>query len=52
MGSQLLSDLAGLVTSGEIRPIVDEVRPLADIAAAHRAMERGGRIGKQVLTIG
>ncbi|MGC5562738.1 NAD(P)-dependent alcohol dehydrogenase [Streptomyces sp. FR-108] len=47
----LLRELAGHVTSGALRPVVDSVYPLADIAAAHEAFERGGTAGKQVVTV-
>ncbi|WAU82637.1 NADP-dependent oxidoreductase [Streptomyces sp. Qhu-G9] len=47
----LLRDLAGHVTSGALRPVIDSVYPLADIAAAHQAFERGGVVGKHVVTV-
>ncbi|MFD9444070.1 NADP-dependent oxidoreductase [Streptomyces sp. NPDC060006] len=47
----LLRDLAGRVTSGALRPVIDSVYPLADIAAAHQAFERGGVVGKHVVTV-
>ncbi|MEU6081365.1 NAD(P)-dependent alcohol dehydrogenase [Streptomyces sp. NPDC047108] len=47
----LLRDLAGHVTSGGLRPVIDSVFPLADIASAHRAFERGGVVGKQVVAV-
>ncbi|WP_431775121.1 NAD(P)-dependent alcohol dehydrogenase [Streptomyces cucumeris] len=50
-GTAVLRDLAAYVTSGELRPVVDSVYPLADIAAAHRAFERGGVVGKQVVAV-
>jgi NADPH:quinone reductase-like Zn-dependent oxidoreductase len=40
-----------LVTSGRVQPIVDEVFPLADAAAAHERMERGEHLGKIILSI-
>lgn len=40
-----------LVESGAVRPIVDEVLPLAKAADAHRRMEAGGHIGKLLLEI-
>jgi NADPH2:quinone reductase len=39
------------VESGELRPIMDRVFPLAEAAAAHRHMESGGHIGKIVLEV-
>jgi NADPH:quinone reductase-like Zn-dependent oxidoreductase len=41
----------GLVTSGEIVPIVDGVFPLADAAAAHERLEAGEQLGKVILRI-
>ena len=40
-----------LVKSGRVRPVVDRVYPLADVAAAHEHLERGDQVGKIVLTI-
>ncbi|MCX5143509.1 NAD(P)-dependent alcohol dehydrogenase [Streptomyces sp. NBC_00338] len=48
----LLTQLTRHVESGDIRPVVDTVRPLDDIAAAHRALEAGGVRGKHVIEIG
>ncbi|MBL1098547.1 NAD(P)-dependent alcohol dehydrogenase [Streptomyces coffeae] len=47
----VLRDLATYVTSGGLRPVMDSVYPLADIAAAHQAFERGGVVGKQVVAV-
>ncbi len=45
----LLTDLAGYVRRGALRPVIDSVYPLDGIAAAHRSAEsRGGR-GKRVV---
>jgi NADPH:quinone reductase-like Zn-dependent oxidoreductase len=40
-----------LVASGKARPVVDEVLPLADAAAAHERLERGDQLGKIILRI-
>jgi NADPH:quinone reductase-like Zn-dependent oxidoreductase len=40
-----------LVASGKARPVVDEVFPLSEAAAAHERMERGEQLGKIVLRI-
>ena len=37
---------------GSLRPIVDRVLPLTDVAEAHRAMEAGEQFGKIVLSVG
>ncbi|WP_328649621.1 NADP-dependent oxidoreductase [Amycolatopsis sp. NBC_00348] len=50
-GSAVLAELAGYVTSGALRPVVQGVYPLADVAAAHEAFERGGVMGKHVLAV-
>ncbi|HVF05317.1 MAG TPA: NAD(P)H-quinone oxidoreductase [Frankiaceae bacterium] len=39
-----------LVEAGVVRPVVDRVLPLADAAAAHRAMAAGEHVGKIVLS--
>jgi NADPH:quinone reductase-like Zn-dependent oxidoreductase len=40
-----------LVTSGRATPVVDEVFPLADVAAAHGRLEHGEQLGKIILRI-
>ncbi|MFY0510126.1 NAD(P)-dependent alcohol dehydrogenase [Streptomyces anulatus] len=45
----LLAELTAYVERGDLRPVVDTVRPLAEIAAAHRALEAGGVRGKHVI---
>jgi NADPH:quinone reductase-like Zn-dependent oxidoreductase len=40
-----------LVASGRALPVVDEVFPLAEAAAAHERLERGEQLGKIVLRI-
>jgi NADPH:quinone reductase-like Zn-dependent oxidoreductase len=47
-----LDELAGLVAAGDIRPVVDGVFPLGEIAAAHQAFDRGGAVGRQVVRVG
>ena len=46
-----LSELAGYVDRGELRPIIDTVRPLSEIGDAHRALEAGGTRGKHVVSL-
>ena len=41
-----------LIESGAVRPIVDQVLPLAEAAEAHRLVENSDHIGKVVLSIG
>jgi NADPH:quinone reductase-like Zn-dependent oxidoreductase len=40
-----------LVDAGKVKPVVDEVFPLSEAAAAHDRMERGEQLGKIVLRI-
>jgi NADPH:quinone reductase-like Zn-dependent oxidoreductase len=40
-----------LIAEGKARPVVDEVFPLAEAAAAHRRLESGEQLGKVVLRI-
>ena len=40
-----------LVASGKVKPVVDEVFPLSEAAAAHERMERGEQLGKIILRI-
>lgn len=46
-----LADLSRWVDAGLVRPLVDQVFPLADIADAHRALESGGVRGKVVVEV-
>ena len=46
-----MTKLTSYVESGAIRPIVDTVYSLSDIVAAHRALEQGGRRGRQVIRL-
>jgi NADPH:quinone reductase-like Zn-dependent oxidoreductase len=47
----VLRDLADYVTHGALHPVVHSVYPLADIALAHQAFERGGVVGKHAVTV-
>jgi NADPH:quinone reductase-like Zn-dependent oxidoreductase len=49
--ADLFADLAALVESGAVRPVVDAVYPLAEVAEAHRALEAGGVRGKYVIRV-
>ena len=40
-----------LIKDGRVRPVVDEVLPLAEIQAAHARLEAGEQLGKIVLRI-
>jgi NADPH:quinone reductase-like Zn-dependent oxidoreductase len=47
----LMAELGRWVAAGAVRPQVDRVFPLAEIAAAHRALEQGGVRGKIVIRV-
>ncbi|MFI9005653.1 NAD(P)-dependent alcohol dehydrogenase [Actinosynnema sp. NPDC053489] len=49
--SELFADLTALVERGAVRPVVDRVHPLAEVAEAHRALEAGGVRGKHVIRV-
>jgi NADPH:quinone reductase-like Zn-dependent oxidoreductase len=56
MGSTLASksrlfEVIDLVAAGRLRPVVDRVLPLADVAAGHRFLEDRAAFGKIVLTL-
>jgi NADPH:quinone reductase-like Zn-dependent oxidoreductase len=46
-----LTELAEQVAAGTLRAVVGGVHPLADIASAHRAFDKGGAWGRQVVQI-
>jgi NADPH:quinone reductase-like Zn-dependent oxidoreductase len=46
-----LAELSEQVTAAAIRPVIDGVYPLADIASAHRAFDKGGALGRQMVQI-
>lgn len=48
---ELFADLTAYVESGAIRPVIDTIYPLADVAAAHRALEARGTRGKRVIQV-
>jgi NADPH:quinone reductase-like Zn-dependent oxidoreductase len=48
---ELFAELTRYAENGDLRPVVDTVHPLADIAAAHRALEAGGVRGKHIIQI-
>ena len=49
--TDLLKELAGYVDSGDVKPIIDSIYPLSDIAGAHRSLEAGGGRGKRIIQI-
>ena len=46
-----LQTVMKLVATGQLKPIVDRVFPLAEAAAAHAYLEAGSQFGKVVLTV-
>lgn len=46
----LLEDYAGYIRNGDLRALIAGTHPLEDLAAAHRAAERGGGYGKRIIT--
>ena len=45
-----LAELAGMVEAGTMKPVIDSVRPMDEIVAAHTHMDTGRARGKIVLT--
>jgi NADPH:quinone reductase-like Zn-dependent oxidoreductase len=50
-GSSLLAELAKLVDSGKIKPIIEKVLPLSEARQAHELNESGHARGKIVLKV-
>ncbi len=46
-----LNELAALVTDGALHPVIAAVYPLDQVAEAQRTFERGGILGKVVVTV-
>jgi NADPH2:quinone reductase len=49
LAAEIRQQVWPLVTAGKIRPVIHQVFPLADAAAAQQMMEDGGHIGKIIL---
>jgi NADPH:quinone reductase-like Zn-dependent oxidoreductase len=45
------TEKAAIVEAGEVKPVVDRVLPLAEVAEAHRVMEASEHVGKIVLQV-
>jgi NADPH:quinone reductase-like Zn-dependent oxidoreductase len=48
---ELLAELARMADDGSLRPLVDRIYPLSQVAEAHRHLEAGGVRGKVVVTL-
>lgn len=48
---ELVERLGGLVGTGAIRPVIDQVLPFAEIQKAHERVDGGGKVGAVVLTM-
>lgn len=44
-------DVSGLLKSGRVRPVIDKVLPIEEVAEAHRHMEANANFGKLVLKL-
>jgi NADPH:quinone reductase-like Zn-dependent oxidoreductase len=48
---QILAELTRRADEGAVRPVIAASFDLADIGLAHRALQRGGALGKQVVVV-
>ncbi len=48
--ASVLSGVWPAIEAGEVRPVIDRVLPLSQVADAHRALEESNHIGKILLT--
>jgi NADPH:quinone reductase len=51
LAQEIAQNVWPLVESGDLRPVMDQVFPLAQAAAAHARMEAGAHVGKIVLEV-
>jgi NADPH:quinone reductase len=51
LADEIAANAWSLFTTGELAPVMDQVFPLADAAAAHARMEAGEHVGKIVLAV-
>lgn len=47
--AQVLEHVWPAIAAGDVRPVVDQVLPMADAAEAHRRLEASGHVGKILL---
>ncbi len=46
-----LDAMRAMIDRGQLKPVIDSVMPLSEVAAAHRKLEKGGVRGKIVLRV-
>ncbi|HTN15025.1 MAG TPA: NAD(P)H-quinone oxidoreductase [Sphingomonadaceae bacterium] len=51
LASEIEENVWPLVAEGALRPVMDQIFPLGEVAAAHARMEAGAHIGKIVLEV-
>ena len=51
IADRVRTDLLPLFATGQLRPVVDRVFPLEDVAEAHRYMEENRNTGKIILRV-
>jgi NADPH:quinone reductase-like Zn-dependent oxidoreductase len=49
--ADLLAELSHMVDQGVLRPVVGQVYPLSRVAEAHQRLEKGGVLGKVVISL-
>ena len=52
LAQEIAANVWPFAASGQLRPVMDRIFPLADAAAAHARMEAGSHVGKIVLQMG
>ncbi|WP_448011992.1 NAD(P)-dependent alcohol dehydrogenase [Bacillus pumilus] len=49
--NEILKELASYVDSNKVRPVVDSIYRLSDVAKAHHSLETGGGRGKRIINL-
>lgn len=49
--ASILRSLTEMVDAGNLRPVVESVTPLSEIAEVHRSFEAGGTFGKRIVRV-
>lgn len=50
--AEIARNVGPFIAEGRLKPVIDRVFPLAEVADAHRRIESGEHVGKIVLTVG